>query len=279
MTHAWQTLLLRVSRPLTHRSVLQVDLVADDDEREVLGVAGARLDEELVAPPVERLERVRHRHVEDEHAAVGAAVEGDAEALEALLAGRVPDLVNNNTHAAHTQTQRLWKRSWPAVSQIRSTTTRTPLTHRPGGSGSAPGRPCPRSGQQQHARRSHTDTEALEALLAGRVPDLVNNNTRAAHTQTPRLWKRSWPAVSQIWSTTTRAPLTHRHGGSGSAPGRPCPRSGEQQHARRSHTDTEALEALLAGRVPDLVNNSTHAAHTQTRRLWKRSWPAVSQIW
>ena len=52
----------------------------------------AHLDEELVAPRVERLKRPRHRHVKDEHAAVGAAVEGDTEALKALLAGRVPNL-------------------------------------------------------------------------------------------------------------------------------------------------------------------------------------------
>ena len=75
-----------------HGAVLEVELVADDDEREVLGVARTRLDEELVAPRVERLERVGRRHVVDEHAAVGAAVERDAQRLKTLLARRVPDL-------------------------------------------------------------------------------------------------------------------------------------------------------------------------------------------
>ena len=52
----------------------------------------SHLQQELVAPAVERLERARARDVVREHAAVGAAVEGDAQRLEALLAGGVPDL-------------------------------------------------------------------------------------------------------------------------------------------------------------------------------------------
>ena len=41
----------------------QVDLVADHHEREVLGVAWRRLDEELVAPALQVLERRRRGHV------------------------------------------------------------------------------------------------------------------------------------------------------------------------------------------------------------------------
>ena len=58
----------------------------------MLGVARTRLYEELVAPRVERLERVRRGNVVHQHAAVGAAVERHAERLEALLSGRVPNL-------------------------------------------------------------------------------------------------------------------------------------------------------------------------------------------
>ena len=51
-----------------------------------------RLDEELVSPAVERLEGGGDGDVVDEDAAVGAAVEGDAQRLESLLPRRVPDL-------------------------------------------------------------------------------------------------------------------------------------------------------------------------------------------
>lgn len=53
---------------------------------------GTHLDEKLVAPAVERLKALGRIDVVDEHAAVGPTVEGDAERLEALLAGRIPEL-------------------------------------------------------------------------------------------------------------------------------------------------------------------------------------------
>jgi hypothetical protein len=52
----------------------------------------AGLDKELVAPAVEGLERLGAVDVVDEHAAVRATVESDAERLETLLTRRVPKL-------------------------------------------------------------------------------------------------------------------------------------------------------------------------------------------
>jgi hypothetical protein len=72
--------------------VSDVDLVAEDDEGEGFGVSGGGLDEELVAPRVERLEGFGRIDVVDEDAAVGAAVEGHAKGLEAFLSGGVPEL-------------------------------------------------------------------------------------------------------------------------------------------------------------------------------------------
>ena len=69
-----------------------VDLVSEDNEREVFGVAGHGLDQELLAPAVELTERLLVGDVVHQHAGVGAAVEGDAQTLEALLASSVPDL-------------------------------------------------------------------------------------------------------------------------------------------------------------------------------------------
>jgi hypothetical protein len=90
--------------------LLHVDLVADDDKGEVVRVPGRSLDQKLIAPGIQpsgrdhvswrstaaggasRLEGLGRVDVVDEDAAVCAAVEGDAEGLEALLAGRVPEL-------------------------------------------------------------------------------------------------------------------------------------------------------------------------------------------
>lgn len=81
--------------------VLEIDLVADDDEGEVVGVVGGRLDEELISPAVEVLKGLGDVHVEHKDAAVSAAVEGDAETLETLLAGSIPDLHGDDAVVDH----------------------------------------------------------------------------------------------------------------------------------------------------------------------------------
>ena len=77
---------------LSHRSALTVDLVANGDKREVLRVTGTGLDQELVTPRIQILEAVSLGHVVHQHAAIRPTVEGDTEALEPLLASRVPYL-------------------------------------------------------------------------------------------------------------------------------------------------------------------------------------------
>lgn len=78
--------------PQSHLSVLQVDLVAQHHEGEVLWISRAGLNQELVSPAVQGLEGVGGGHIKHQHAAVGSSVEGHAQRLEPLLAGRVPDL-------------------------------------------------------------------------------------------------------------------------------------------------------------------------------------------
>lgn len=75
-----------------HLSVLQVDLVAQNHKREVFGVSGTGLDQELVAPGVECFESVGCSHVKHQDAAVGAAIESYTERLEPLLPSCVPNL-------------------------------------------------------------------------------------------------------------------------------------------------------------------------------------------
>jgi hypothetical protein len=73
-------------------ALLHVNLVAEDNKGEVIRVARRGLDQELVSPAVQRIETLGVVHVVDKDAAVGASVEGDAERLEAFLAGGVPKL-------------------------------------------------------------------------------------------------------------------------------------------------------------------------------------------
>jgi len=72
--------------------LLHIDLVAQHDEGEVLGVPGAGLDEELVPPTVQGLKRLCAVDVVNEDAAVRAAIERDTEGLESFLTGGIPQL-------------------------------------------------------------------------------------------------------------------------------------------------------------------------------------------
>ena len=92
--HLPSTLTIRMGSLLgNHPPVLaHVDLVPQHHEREGFRVAWRGLNQKLVAPAVEGLEGLGAVDVVDQHAAVGAAVEGDAERLEAFLARGVPEL-------------------------------------------------------------------------------------------------------------------------------------------------------------------------------------------
>lgn len=59
--------------------VFHINLVTQNYEGEVLRVAGSGLDQELLAPAVQVLERLGHVHIEDEHAAVSTTIEGNTQ--------------------------------------------------------------------------------------------------------------------------------------------------------------------------------------------------------
>lgn len=71
-------------------ALFHVNLVAEHDEREVLRVVWACLDEELVTPAIERLKGLGAVHIVDEHAAVRPTVESHPKRLEPFLTRRVP---------------------------------------------------------------------------------------------------------------------------------------------------------------------------------------------
>jgi len=81
--------------------VLHIDLVADDDEREAIGVTRGGLDQELVAPAVEVVESLGDVDIEHEDAAISTTVEGDTKRLETLLTGSIPDLQGHKTVVDH----------------------------------------------------------------------------------------------------------------------------------------------------------------------------------
>lgn len=71
---------------------LEVLLVADYDEGEGVGVAGACVLEEVLLPGVEVLEGFTVAQVKNQDADVGAAEEGVTQTVESLLPGGVPAL-------------------------------------------------------------------------------------------------------------------------------------------------------------------------------------------
>jgi hypothetical protein len=68
-----------------HPRALQIDLVTEHDEGEGLGIARTSLNQKFLAPAVKILEGLRHIDVKHKHASIGAAIEGNAQALESLL--------------------------------------------------------------------------------------------------------------------------------------------------------------------------------------------------
>lgn len=71
---------------------LLVHLVSEHHEGKALGVSYVRIIHELFLPAAQVLEALQVVHGKREQAAVRPAVEGRAQALEALLARRVPNL-------------------------------------------------------------------------------------------------------------------------------------------------------------------------------------------
>ena len=65
----------------THRSLalFHINLVPQHNKGKVVWVPGRGLDQEFVSPAVERIEALGVVDIVDEHAAVGAAVKGNAE--------------------------------------------------------------------------------------------------------------------------------------------------------------------------------------------------------
>ena len=70
--------------------LLHIDLVPQHDEGEVLRIPWAGLDEELVPPTVQGLERLGAVDVVNEDTTIRTAVESDAEGLESFLTSSVP---------------------------------------------------------------------------------------------------------------------------------------------------------------------------------------------
>ena len=94
----------------THSSVVQVNLVANDNKREVLRVTWAGLDKKLVPPAIKCPEGIGHGDVEDKNTAVCPTVERYTQTLEPLLACGVPYL---RIKAQHIQrTYRCRKQEW-----------------------------------------------------------------------------------------------------------------------------------------------------------------------
>lgn len=113
------TLAFLTSSSSSYRAIFQINLVSQDNEREMLWIARTGLDQELVSPRVKVLECVWSCRIEDENAAVSAAIESNSKRLEALLPSCVPNL--------NKLSQRMFvirKRKWlTCIVTTRSSTT------------------------------------------------------------------------------------------------------------------------------------------------------------
>lgn len=75
-----------------YAACFEIHFVAENDKRKVIRIPRTRLDQKLIAPRFQILERIGSRNVEYQNATVGTSVEGNAQRLEAFLASSVPDL-------------------------------------------------------------------------------------------------------------------------------------------------------------------------------------------
>lgn len=67
-------------------TLFHVDLVAQHNKRKVLGIPRGSLLQKFIPPRVQSFKRFQVVDIEYEHAAIGAAIEGNAQGLEPLLA-------------------------------------------------------------------------------------------------------------------------------------------------------------------------------------------------
>lgn len=61
-------------------------------KRKALGISRGRLDEEFVAPAIQRLETLRVVDIVDQNAAISTSIESDTQRLKPFLACSIPDL-------------------------------------------------------------------------------------------------------------------------------------------------------------------------------------------
>lgn len=64
---------------------------------EALRITGASLNQKFIPPAIQRLETLRVVYIVDQHTAVGASVECDAQGLEPFLTGGIPNLRKNQS--------------------------------------------------------------------------------------------------------------------------------------------------------------------------------------
>jgi hypothetical protein len=72
--------------------LLNVNLISEDDKREIFSILRVSLDEELVPPRIEGLKGFGRVDVVDKDTAVGSTIECDTKGLEAFLTSGIPKL-------------------------------------------------------------------------------------------------------------------------------------------------------------------------------------------
>mmetsp|Transcript_45379 Transcript_45379/g.52199 ORF Transcript_45379/g.52199 Transcript_45379/m.52199 type:complete len:234 (-) Transcript_45379:88-789(-) len=78
-----------------------IALVTQNNEREVFGILGLSLSQELFSPAFQILKGLAVGDVVNQDTAIGATVESNTQTLESFLAGSIPDLKSNHFVVNH----------------------------------------------------------------------------------------------------------------------------------------------------------------------------------
>jgi len=81
--------------------ILQVNLVAQNNKREVIGIAWSGLNEELITPAIKVFKCLCDIDIENENTTISTTIECDTQALETFLACSIPNLHRNQSLINH----------------------------------------------------------------------------------------------------------------------------------------------------------------------------------
>jgi hypothetical protein len=81
----------------TYSPIIDINLVANNNEWEMVRITRTRLNEKLISPTLQRLESIWIIDIIDKYTTVRATVERNTQTLESFLTSSIPDLQTQQT--------------------------------------------------------------------------------------------------------------------------------------------------------------------------------------